>query len=361
MLYDLIAEAAIMERREGYPRGKMMEALAIQLMDTPKYVLSDPVARMVNTLAEKRPASILAGLPVCIMPFPKIWVEMKYETVLTTLTGLGIHLHQIDTASNPVNLGYFMEAIEDHKIRVSVAWDHKISDMVRPAWYRTSASFNGMDRQPMIAILNVVFDVSPGIIVTEEDVEREYEWAINAVDKDGWLARFKNKKDAEASASFVKRLNTDINPYTEDYVNMIITGEMPYPGGIDMLQKESMHDIGGEWRRALGILMVMNSKTCVEFADQDMTKLSKARVKKGRLPVSNYRMVNMYLSKVQGNRMATAGMSRADMIKHMVSAHLKVRKTGVFLWSAHIRGKIGEAKIPERVVKPGGGSDIHER
>ena len=348
MLYDTIQEAALIERKFGFPRGLMVWKVASAIRAAPKYVLSETVARMINTVAEKGPASLYAGLPICVMPHDRIWVEMRYDHMLKVLTEIGIRFHEIEGTSNPVNIGYLLEQAGDDHIIVTVAWDHKLENLSPEG--RKRLEREGMDRHVMISTLSVGFDVSADVEVTEEDIRKEVE-AGHEKDPGSWVGRFRQMKDFQASASFMKRIRADVSPYTEDYVDMILRGKINYPGGWKQLEAESLHDIGGEWRRALAILMVFNSKTAVEYVEQDRSKLSKARVRKGKLPTDNYKLVNMYLTKVQRNRLMTSGVKMADLAKHMVGAHFKVRKTGVFLWSAHVRGYVGEVKVPEKFVK----------
>lgn len=357
MLYDTIAESAKIEEALGFPRGRMTQKLTRVLQGTPKYVLSDTVARMVNTLAEKRPASLISGLPIAVMPFKRIWVEMPYSSVIETLREMKIPLHELENAENPVNLGYLLEDVGENLIEVTVVWDHRFVGSKRPGWWKENVDQQllDFDRHVSVALLTSYFDVTPGLPIDEADVERELELQRQgAYENAGWLRKkHRTLEDTHAVADFSNRLKTTLSHYCVDYFRLIETGQLPYPGGLQKLAEDASHDIGGEWRRALGILMILNSKNSIEYVEQDRSKLSKARVKRGRLPTDNYRLVNMYLSKVQRNRLLGSGVKMADLARHLVSAHLKVRRTGVFLWSAHVRGYVGDVKVPEKYVTTG--------
>src|SRR5215469_1337637 len=96
------------------------------LRDAPKYVLTEHVVQMVETLACKRPSAILNGLPVCFLPHPVIWVEMAYADFLkATNRIIGIdNLRRIPEADNPHRIGYLFEQLDGGYIRITIGWVH---------------------------------------------------------------------------------------------------------------------------------------------------------------------------------------------------------------------------------------------
>jgi hypothetical protein len=103
-------------------------------------------------------------------------------------------------------------------------------------------------------------------------------------------------------------------------------------------------DLLSEWRFVLALLTMLNSRNIFDIAPaQDLTKLNKSRGRTGKPPLLVTRTVHLSMSKVQKNRLE-AGGSR-NVMAHLVKGHFKIRSTGLFWWTPHVRGNIGTAPI----------------
>jgi hypothetical protein len=122
-----------------------------------------------------------------------------------------------------------------------------------------------------------------------------------------------------------------------------------------LLGEELTGFYAADWKGEMGfvqsILILMNSRNGCSIEDVDLERLNRARVKRGKPELQHHRQVKLHMEINRRDRLARRGLSRDDIQRHLVARHPKVRKTGVFWWSPHMRGNRGGAKIPEYEVK----------
>jgi len=115
----------------------------------------------------------------------------------------------------------------------------------------------------------------------------------------------------------------------------------------NFIAERSAYDWAGEiqyWSCVLALLGVKNVTTTVPGEPRE--RLNKARAKRGKLPLYEYRVCKLMLGRE--HRQSGAGATSAhDIRMHFVRGHFKVRKTGTFWWTPHKRGN----KLIGRVEK----------
>jgi hypothetical protein len=106
-------------------------------------------------------------------------------------------------------------------------------------------------------------------------------------------------------------------------------------GEIDALVKDLEDELGP----VMGMLIMLNSKNCVETAKIEIPhRLNQARKKQGKPEFVTYSTVNLKLSKSQSRVMDARGYDPVTRRRHFVRGHFKIRKTGVFYWTCHMAG-----------------------
>jgi hypothetical protein len=117
---------------------------------------------------------------------------------------------------------------------------------------------------------------------------------------------------------------------------------------INFLASE-VQNVSQEVGMFVAILSLLSAKRATREVEHDFTRLNRARAKRREAPLSNYREVQLNLSRVQQRRAdhAAAGGDRRSPTYHWVTAHLKVRKHGVYLWSSHSRGVVAAGTDPQ--------------
>jgi hypothetical protein len=88
------------------------------------------------------------------------------------------------------------------------------------------------------------------------------------------------------------------------------------------------------------VVLLLNSKnlTGVTAADTPSAKLQRARAKCGKPPLLDYSRIDIRLSGYMARHAGQAADPRSPLRLHVVRGHFKIRKTGVFWWSAYARG-----------------------
>ena len=116
---------------------------------------------------------------------------------------------------------------------------------------------------------------------------------------------------------------------------MVASGGRKIPPEISQMWAD---DINGEPAFAEALLAVVNSRNLVKISDddQDLTKINRARVKRGKPPMLQFRKVTVSLSRGATARSAKSG--DGSMPLHVVRGHFKVRKSGIYWWSPFWRG-----------------------
>lgn len=107
----------------------------------------------------------------------------------------------------------------------------------------------------------------------------------------------------------------------------------------DMAKERHQH-IRRTCHDALSILLLLNSRSkilTVEEPSDNLTKLNKARLKNGKEEIMPMNKVVFDIARV----IRKTGKSDVDAMREMAAAlvrgHFKVRQTGVFFWSPHVR------------------------
>jgi hypothetical protein len=100
-----------------------------------------------------------------------------------------------------------------------------------------------------------------------------------------------------------------------------------------------IRDLEDEMAPALALIILLNSKNCVDIEPiEPPIKLNKALRKARKAELVKYSTVHLKLSRSQSNVADSKGHDGTTRARHLVKGHFKVRKTGVFWWSFHMAG-----------------------
>jgi hypothetical protein len=107
-------------------------------------------------------------------------------------------------------------------------------------------------------------------------------------------------------------------------------------------------DWPGEYEYVIAVLALLNSKNVVELAPTDFAQKNKRRVKDGKPPLFDH-----YTIGIPGRykmRHVSDGAQGRELRAHFVRGHFKVRRTGVFFWSAYRRGNLAHGFVHKNYV-----------
>lgn len=300
-----------------------------RLVGAPRFVLERDAVHLIQNLSETTtPKRFLDALGICRLPYPKMWVEFAFadrtEWLLEAKKAGLYNPDWKDEPAAPQRMGYFLEAISDDAIRITLLWTH-VDDIL---------NFCYLGLEIEIGEHGVKIDSLSAIPDSK---------TVRPKNKRSWAGKWSGKADEEAAADELsRRIRFVVPPYLVPSIGVI--QETMGEATLDRLAQSAVYDTAAEWRWCLSLLALLNSRNVVELGEEHtFEKLNRRRVQKGQMPLMSHRPVRISLSKVQTNRMKSDGVgTSAEMRAHMVRGHFKVRKTGVFFWSGHVRGKKAE-------------------
>lgn len=316
-------ETLIPSLRLGY------EEMGRRLAVAQRFVLRRDALMMVQNVSLSSPSRFLTALGVCRLPYPTMWVEFAYKDRLDWLlqqkAEKGMIIVDHAEASPPSTLGFLMEQVDSDGRMI----------VMTPAWLHIRNGQEQVNVCNMSLLINTEPDVAPptpeeAAVIREHHRKGEFGSA--------WV---EDPKESDAAVRLEGRI-TNIVP---DFLRPM-WAELRLIGGAPALKQITdlaLYDLRSEWRFALSLLTLLNSRNVVDYGPpNDLTKLNKAREKKGKPPLLDTRMIRLSLSKVQKRRAGGmgAGDSR-DLQAHLVAGHWKLRKTGLFWWTPHVRGSVG--------------------
>ena len=154
----------------------------------------------------------------------------------------------------------------------------------------------------------------------------------------GWHRFAHVKQEIQALNMLEKTMKIGITPHGFRMAKAVI--ERGSPADISRMMNNWREDIAGGGAVMRCILALMNTKNILAHEPDDISRLNKARSKRGKPPLLPFTITGLSLSRARANAASAAGMSREQARYHLVRGHFKVRKTGVFWWSPFPRGDI---------------------
>jgi hypothetical protein len=104
----------------------------------------------------------------------------------------------------------------------------------------------------------------------------------------------------------------------------------------------------------LPTLILLNCRNAVEVNRVDAPeKLNKQRAKKNKPPLSGYNEIRIKLNAARQRMASRPGGSVREMTAAYVTGHFKVRRSGIFWWSPHVRmGSLpADMSLPPKIRK----------
>jgi len=299
--------------------------------------ISDNVVDICDNLTNTRPSTVMSALPMLRMPYQKIWLEWTHAD----------HRKGVPSSNGkpvPQKMGCYIESDSTGSKGVVVFfWRHNKLHDLPP----------GLD-ELSINPVGVVFDWSqePGKPPREQYADlflgnsglpikvhpqQGYEAHRDAMVKGAKWRKFASE-EKEVRAFMALQARSDVVPLLQFHELYEACGDSLLPGG--HLYESFVGDLAGEFSFIESFILMLNSKnTIIEQRREDLSRLNKARAKNRRPPLREFTTTHIRLSRVQGNRHGIRGGGWHESARqHMVRGHFKLRRSGVYWWSAHPRG-----------------------
>ena len=331
-LFDQIS-ADVGSLMDNWAAGSI-SSVAAALKDCLRFELSDEVRDAAQRVQKSKPSTIMAALPLCRLPYRRVWVEWLPGRV-GNLRDAGP-----DAPPQPQRTGFLMEAVDDSLQRGNITWCWHHPHHHSPALRQHDP--NG--GETIICPLGAAFDWSPEptIPFSPGATRREIIDGVKAFKDSPFTKHLGSASEIDALVEDSKRCYQAFSPHTKNHLQCLsdkVRREPEISPIIAQQFRSWQEDTHGELGFARAVIAILNSRNCVEFEEADLAKMNRARARRGRLPALSYSVVKFSLSRSQHNAAIASGMTRVQMREHLCRGHFKIRKTGVFWWSPHLGGK----------------------
>jgi hypothetical protein len=285
-----------------------LERMQQRLKAAVKFELAPDFANTAETLAKDFRA-ISEAIPFCRLPFPSVWIEVAQKIRIRFLTA---NIHFPGIQKTPHRVGFLLQAM-DKELQI----------------FKVHQFWSFPDKEDKF-VAEVASIFNPKLMKSDDPT-------VRLADRGRLLVKIEESPTWKTASHETKsKIASVIHPAPPDFPSTAFNH--PDPLARRLAFEISAVDWSGESAFILGVLALLNTVNAHERVSSELTKLNKARVKRGNLPLQDY-----YLLKVS-QRLKTKLFVKSDadshreLRMHMVRGHWKVRKTGIYFWHPHFRG-----------------------
>lgn len=316
----MLADDILAETGHPVPQQRTYELTGYAIRQAQRFVLEQDIVHAACNVSDAMPSSILKGLPLCRLPFHRTWFEYA---------GHDRPGQPRDGTSVPHRVGMLVESPpkSTREFLVSVFWKH---DKRRPCEVCPVSLILDFSAEGLLAKDPHLAAQKFGVT---EDTFASY---LSGRGHPGDLKILHRRGELEAALAFNEKVFFIPSPYFA-LLGTAIAEKM----GSETIRKillDSQSDAENEISILLGTLMLLNSKNGTQREKKDTTKLSRARIKRGNLPLLEHWTLKLKISRIRENALRNRGLSKTEIRAHIVRGHFKIRKTGIYWWSPFVRG-----------------------
>jgi hypothetical protein len=301
---------------------------AVNLKQAQCFELTESVAQACVHVMSARPTTLLQALPLNRLPYKYTWVE--------TVQRQGGFDNGKDS---PDRMGCLFVASDDTFQRGTAyfTWNHKQYGVsLCPFALAFDWTDNAAPIYDQLSVKNPKVSVYKELADSYQQKFSSFE-SMNAVVESTrmstrWGHLLKEPTERAAFIALEKRSALVINESCQFLFEAGVLTQRMLNSYVD--------DLVGELPFFSSFLIMLNSKTILERNTDDFTRLNRARLRNRKAPLKEFVVTRLSLSRVQANRAKSVGITNREQARlTLVRGHLKVRKTGVYWWSPHPRGR----------------------
>lgn len=340
----MLCDEIIREGRSRVPINPYERAYLSRFADlvskAERFVLDDEAIDVVLNVEESKPSALLAGINICRLPFPLMWLEynLLYRLKQQIPYGYPLQAEYAERKIRRLRGGMLIEATDDsmqrgqiiccgqnegdapliNPVQYQFDWTEDFQNTVRRLYYETYTLRFGprgtLDVHP-----------PPGADMRSKLTDNAYTRRI-----------INDPREVKALGAIEERYRYAIAKDSGDWLYSL-GGRLP-PGKVVEMLRNFCHDYSGEKRWLLGLMLMLNSRNLTEMVPRSVRELNHQRSPRVLPVLVSHSVIKIKLTRVGQNRAEAHGVTAGDMPWHKVRGHWKVRKTGVFFWRPHHRG-----------------------
>lgn len=295
MLADLMLEHGQREFSDAWGAQNWREFAAI-LSKAQKFVLDRSLGDVLGDMPRKE---VRAALPFCRLPFPTVWIEIAQAD-----RAAFCRLPVTEGLYQPVRVGVLCEQAGDDpgEFYASLIWSFSPADT---------------SRQFMQSPVNM----SSGALYVNANLPHTY----------------RDKGDTGPGLDEPFTAEPIISRYFRAFLEEVSTEQ---PDLLETFKAGINNDWQGEIWFWLAALAMLNARNGARSIPRPVAPaLAKARRKAGKPALMDYHELTIRLTPGEARERRASG-PRSAQHAHVVRGHFKVRKTGIYWWSPHIRGEL---------------------
>ena len=338
LIDDLAATAA----SPGAMRG-MFRAFTSELARAEVFELMPDVVEACKEVLKSKPSSIVQALSLARAPYQHMWVEWAVPRVPGAAENV------------PRRVGFMIEAENGFQRGViSWAWSHEgegpspcplgcrfdwhpMGDVVAEGTSVVKQAAELLKELPSTgdAQLDAIIAQMAKVARPPQNIDR-----LGAKKALSATASWKRFDTADSEIAAIQELGRHMQPFVPHWAVPTLV-ELRMKAGEAMMERAAtqwLQDLEGEPIFALAVIVALNSRNMLELAKEDLSRLNRSRVKSRKLPLRECVETRLSLSRrLRGREEVAAGA--AAVRQHLVRGHFKVRRSGIYWWSPHVRGK----------------------
>ena len=303
-----------------------MPPLRYALARATKFELGSDFAAAADALSNDFTA-VEKALPFCRLPFPLTWIEVAQQH-RPHFARAPTHMPAVQRA--PLRVGFLLHATNEELSEFDAFQFWELREM--PG--RGQASHLSMHYDPKMLMPKYPDE---GILGNQPN---EYIFVDPGV-APGW---------SKASLHVRARLVACVQPGTAPYIDPVLGAAIALadttPQGRYIFEA-GVCDWSGESMFVLAALALMNTVNVTEVKRVDKTKLNARRAKERKPPFAEHSVLTIH-PRIREHMVGKPDAhGHRELTGHLVRGHFKVRRTGVFFWHPHARGKRKEEATPK--------------
>ncbi len=311
-----------------------------------RYTLDRASTLLVHDVQTMRPSKMFDAFRICRLPHANMWIEFDFanrtEWLERVMRTEGFKPSTNPMSVTPIRLGLYVERLDAHGRRFTI----------HPVWSLRDPDPNTLE----VSICNLVMLIDLDDLRLRPFSDEKVEQHVSAMKRREatWTTKYlRDRREVEALLS----LENHIRPHIPDYLAPLWTVAAESPETEKVMYEAAQYDLASEWRFFLAFLMILNSRNLVQYGDEeDYTRLNRQRVKSGKSPLLAHRPItlSLHLRDYMRRVYSRSAADPTDIHRHIVGGHFKLRKSGLWWWSPHLRGNVGEVPETPRTyhVKP---------
>jgi hypothetical protein len=323
--------------------------LAKDMKDAQCFQIEPDLASACEEVCMSKPSSMLGALHHLRVPYPKMWIEWQPNDRSKLV-------HHNDKPA-PLRMGCLVSTNKAGNKGIAIyTWEHKITpnseyDEITLDPFGIIFDWSGETDEPAM----VQYAQSVGAPIAREAWEKKYNEDKQAfrdklVTNYKWANLAKNEVELDAYIELEKCSGIVPLDHCMELFESGLGKRVLRPGA--KMYEDFMEDLAGEFAYTEAFLLLLNTRnSVVSQKREDFVRLNKARAKNRKTPIKEFIITNLQLTKVQGNRAAAMGMSREAARLHLVRGHFKTKPSGVYWWSAHVRGGNEDSVVTRKHYK----------